>query len=91
LQGALGNFASGLLIMAFKPFDVGDAVEVGGGVKGKATQVAIFSAYIRTDDGLVKTAPNDTIRKNVIVNETTGAVKAPPAGDPKSERDAEAA
>jgi small conductance mechanosensitive channel len=90
LQGTLSNFASGLLIMVFKPFDVGDYVEVGGGIKGKVTHVTIFSTYIRTDDGLVKIAPNDNIWKNVIVNETTGVVKAPPAGDAKAEGNAEA-
>ena len=81
LQGTLSNFASGLLIMVFKPFDVGDEVEVGGGIKGRVTHVTIFSTYIRTDDGPVKIVPNDNIWKNVIVNLTTGVVKAPPSGD----------
>ena len=83
LQGTLSNFASGLLIMVFKPFDVGDEVEVGGGIKGWVTHVTIFSTYIRTDDGPVKIVPNDTIWKNVIVNQTTGVVKTPPSGDTK--------
>src|ERR1700735_2139268 len=83
LQGTLSNFASGLLIMVFKPFDVGDDVEVGGGIKGKVTHVTIFSTYIRTDDGITKIVPNDNIWKSVIVNETTGVVKSPPAGDAK--------
>src|ERR1700722_11303765 len=83
LQGTLSNFASGLLIMVFKPFDVGDDVEVGGGIKGKVTHVTIFSTYIRTDDGPVKIVPNDNIWKNVIVNQTTGLVKAPPSADAK--------
>jgi small conductance mechanosensitive channel len=83
LQGTLSNFASGLLIMVFKPFDVGDEVEVGGGIKGWVTHVTIFSTYIRTDEGPVKIVPNDTIWKNVIVNQTTGIVKAPPSGDAK--------
>jgi small conductance mechanosensitive channel len=92
LQGTLSNFASGLLIMVFKPFDVGDEVEVGGGIKGWVTHVTIFSTYIRTDEGPVKIVPNDTIWKNVIVNQTTGVVKAPPAGDAKPpEENAEAA
>ena len=77
LQGTLSNFASGLLIMVFKPFDVGDDVEVGGGIKGKVTHVTIFSTYIRTDDGITKIVPNDNIWKSVIVNETTGVVKSP--------------
>jgi small conductance mechanosensitive channel len=79
LQGTLSNFASGLLIMVFKPFDVDDDVEVGGGIKGKVTHVTIFSTYIRTDDGVTKIVPNDNIWKSVIVNETTGVVKSPPA------------
>jgi small conductance mechanosensitive channel len=92
LQGTLSNFASGLLIMVFKPFDVGDEVEVGGGIKGRVTHVTIFSTYIRTDDGPVKIVPNDNIWKNVIVNLTTGVVKAPPSGDAKPpEENAEAA
>jgi len=92
LQGTLSNFASGLLIMVFKPFDVGDDVEVGGGIKGKVTHVTIFSTYIRTDDGITKIVPNDNIWKSVIVNETTGVVKSPPSGDAKPpEQNAEAA
>jgi small conductance mechanosensitive channel len=83
LQGTLSNFASGLLIMVFKPFDVGDEVDVGGGIKGRVTHVTIFSTYIRTDDGPVKIVPNDNIWKNVIVNLTTGVVKAPPSGEAK--------
>ena len=83
LQGTLSNFASGLLIMVFKPFDVGDDVEVGGGIKGKVTHVTIFSTYIRTDEGITKIVPNDNIWKSVIVNETTGVVKSPPSGDAK--------
>jgi len=81
LQGTLSNFASGLLIMVFKPFDVGDEVEVGGGIKGHVTHVTIFSTYIRTDEGPVKIVPNDNIWKNVIVNLTTGVVKAPSTDD----------
>jgi small conductance mechanosensitive channel len=92
LQGTLSNFASGLLIMVFKPFDVGDEVEVGGGIKGKVTHVTIFSTYIRTDDSLVKIVPNDNIWKNVIINQTTGIVKTAPSGDTKPpEENAEAA
>ena len=83
LQGTLSNFASGLLIMVFKPFDVGDDVEVGGGIKGKVTAVNIFSTYIQTEDGLTKIVPNDNIWKNVIVNQTTGVVKSPPGSEPE--------
>jgi small conductance mechanosensitive channel len=84
LQGTLSNFASGLLIMVNKPFDVGDEVEVGGGIKGKVTRVSIFSTYIETDDGFMKIVPNDNIWKSVIVNQTTGVVKAPSVDEAKS-------
>jgi small conductance mechanosensitive channel len=83
LQGTLSNFASGLLIMVNKPFDVGDEVEVGGGIKGRVTRVSIFSTYIETDDGLMKIVPNDNIWKSVIVNQTTGVVKAAPVAEAK--------
>ena len=83
LQGTLSNFASGLLIKTNKPFDVGDEVEVGGGIKGRVTRVSIFSTYIETDDGLMKIVPNDNIWKSVIVNQTTGVVKSPPVAEVK--------
>jgi small conductance mechanosensitive channel len=77
LQGTLSNFASGILIMVFKPFDIGDQVDVGGGIKGKVVGVNIFSTKILTDEGLQNIVPNDNIWKNVIVNLTTGVSKNP--------------
>ena len=98
LQGTLSNFASGLLIMINKPFDVGDEVEVSGGIKGRVTRVSIFSTYIETDDGLLKIVPNDNIWKAVIVNQTTGVVRprrrprrSPPARRPRRGEAAELA
>jgi hypothetical protein len=82
LQGTLSNLASGLLVMVFKPFDVGDEVEVAGGIKGKVTAMTIFSTYIQTDDGIKKIVPNDNIWKNVIINQTTGVVKTPTGAEP---------
>lgn len=72
LQGTLSNFASGLLIMVFKPFDIGDDVEVAGDLRGKITKVTVFSTDILTPDGLHKIVPNDSIWKGVIVNHSTG-------------------
>ena len=72
LQGTLSNFASGLLIMVNKPFDVGDTVEVGGDIKGRVEAVNIFSTLIVTEDNLKKIVPNNTIWGGVIVNHTTG-------------------
>jgi small conductance mechanosensitive channel len=77
LQGTLSNFASGLLIMINKPFDVGDKVDVGGGIQGKVEELNIFSTLIRTPEGISKIVPNNTIWNGVIVNETTGVVTPP--------------
>jgi len=82
LQGTLSNFASGLLIMVNKPFDVGDVVEVGGDIKGRVEAVNIFSTLIVTDDNLKKIVPNNTIWSGVIVNHTTGLTA--PAHTPAS-------
>ena len=51
LQGAISNFASGLLIMFNKPFDVGDDVQVGGDIKGVVSAVTIFNTVIQRGTG----------------------------------------
>jgi small conductance mechanosensitive channel len=78
LQGTLSNFASGLLLMVNKPFDVGDEVEVAGGIKGRVGAVSIFSTLIKTDEGLRKIVPNNTIWNGTIINYTTRTVNNPP-------------
>lgn len=72
LQGTLSNFASGLLIMVNKPFDIGDSVDVGGGVAGRVEDVSIFATTIRTEEKVKKIVPNNSIWNNVIVNNSTG-------------------
>src|SRR5271165_6580722 len=79
LQGTLSNFASGLLIMVNKPFDVGDEVEVGGGIKGRVGAVSIFSTLINTDEGPRKIVPNNTIWNGTIINYTTRTMVTNPS------------
>jgi small conductance mechanosensitive channel len=74
LQGTLSNLASGLLIMANKPFDINDDVEVGGDIKGQVRSVSIFSTLILTPENTLKIVPNNTIWGGVIVNHSTGKV-----------------
>ena len=71
LQGTLSNFASGLLIMVNKPFDVGDTVEIGSDIKGKVKAVTIFSTMVEKDDGLTMIVPNNTVWSGVITNYST--------------------
>ena len=74
LQGTLSNFASGLLIMVNKPFDVGDKVEIGTNIKGKVQAVSIFSTLIETEEGLRMVIPNNTVWSGVIINHSTRTV-----------------
>ena len=78
LQGTLSNFASGLLIMVNKPFDIGDRVTVGGDIEGRVEDVSIFTTSIITVENTRKIVPNNTILAGVIVNHTTGVVEPAP-------------
>jgi len=69
LQDSLGNFASGILIMVFKPFDVGDLVEVGG-VLGKVKSMNLLSVLIHTPDNKAVIIPNNNIWSDTITNVT---------------------
>lgn len=67
LKDALGNFASGVMIVFFKPFKVGDSV-VAGGVSGTIIEVTIFSTVFLTSDNQKIIVPNGTITKSSITN-----------------------
>jgi len=67
LQGSLGNFASGVLLVFFKPFRVGDSVEVGG-VRGKVVDIQIFSTMLLTPDNVRIFVPNASITSGTIQN-----------------------
>jgi small conductance mechanosensitive channel len=69
LQNSLGNFASGILIMVFKPFDVGDLVEVGG-VLGKVQSMNLLSVLLRTPDNKAVIIPNNNVWGDSITNVT---------------------
>lgn len=69
LQDTLSNFASGLMILVYRPFDVGDAVEAGG-VLGKVDQMNLVSTMILTFDNQLMIVPNKQIWGGVIRNIT---------------------
>ncbi len=68
-QESLGNFASGLLIVFQRPFDVGDDVEIAG-VEGTIERVSLFCTYLSTDENKQVILPNNMIWEDVIVNAT---------------------
>jgi small conductance mechanosensitive channel len=67
LQGSLANFASGILIISFKPFKAGDFVEVAG-TAGVVEEVQIFSTQLKTPDNKTVIIPNGGITSGNIVN-----------------------
>lgn len=68
-QDALGNLASGLMIMINRPFDEGDVVDLGG-VVGKVKSVTIVATTIVTADNQVIVLPNRNVWGNLIKNMT---------------------
>ncbi len=67
LQGSLANFASGVMIIAFRPFKVGDFVEAGGAT-GIIESIQIFSTQMRTGDNKTIIVPNANITGSTITN-----------------------
>ncbi len=67
LQDSLSNFASGLMILVYRPFDIGDVVEAGG-VSGTVRQMSLVSTTINTFDNQKLVVPNNRIWGDVIRN-----------------------
>ena len=67
LKDSLGNFASGVMLIMFKPFKVGDFVTVAG-VSGSVKEISIFSSIIITGDNQKMIVPNGAITSGTIVN-----------------------
>jgi len=67
LQGSLGNFASGVLILTFKPYQVGDLVDLNGHV-GHVREIQIFNTHLITLDNRRIIIPNGIVTSNVITN-----------------------
>lgn len=69
LQDTLSNFASGLMIMFYRPFDVGDVVTAAG-VQGKVESMSLVSTMITTFDNQILIVPNNKVWGEVINNVT---------------------
>jgi small conductance mechanosensitive channel len=67
LQGSLSNFASGFLIILFRPFKVGDYVKAGG-VSGSISKISIFTTDFTTPDNKKIIVPNSQIMNGTITN-----------------------
>jgi small conductance mechanosensitive channel len=67
LQNSLSNVASGMMIIFFRPFKVGDFIEAAG-VSGTVEGIHIFSSQLRSADNKAITVPNASITAGNIVN-----------------------
>jgi small conductance mechanosensitive channel len=69
LQNSLSNFASGILILFYRPFDVNDVISVAG-VLGKVESMNLLSTQLRTPDNKLMIVPNNSVWGDVITNVT---------------------
>ncbi len=69
LQGSLSNFAAGVMLIIFKPFKVGDAVEAGGTI-GTVDEIQIFNTVLNAPDNRRVIVPNSKITGDNITNFT---------------------
>ena len=67
LQDSLGNFASGVMILFFRPFQVDDYIE-GGGIAGSVLSISVFNTILKTPDNKRIIVPNGSITSGNIVN-----------------------
>ncbi len=67
LQGSLSNFASGVMLIIFRPFKVDDFVEAGGAT-GIVEEISIFTTQMRTPDNKTVIIPNSNITGSNITN-----------------------
>jgi len=67
LKDSLGNFSSGVMLILFRPFKVGDFIEAGG-ASGTVEEVRMFATIIRTGDNREVIVPNGHIYSGTIIN-----------------------
>ncbi len=74
LKDSLSNFASGVMLVLFRPFQVGDVVNAAG-VSGKVERINIFNTVLNTPDNQKVIVPNSSITSDVITNITANPTR----------------
>ncbi len=74
LQNSLQNFASGVMLIIFRPFKTGDFVEAGG-TSGMVESITIFNTVMRTGDNREIIVPNGAIYNGNIINYSAKATR----------------
>jgi small conductance mechanosensitive channel len=70
LNGTLGNFAGGIMMLLFRPFKVGDLIETQGHT-GTVTDLGIFNTFLLTPENKTVILANGAVSTGTIVNYTT--------------------
>ncbi|MBI1245605.1 MAG: mechanosensitive ion channel [Alphaproteobacteria bacterium] len=74
LQGTLANVAAGVMLLAFRPYRVGDRIEAAG-TAGKVEAIDLFVTDIRTDDNIQVLVPNGKIWGDKVTNHSKYQMK----------------
>jgi len=74
LQGTLANFASGVMLLMFRPFEAGDYIEVGGHV-GVVKSIGVFATTLNTLDNVQITIPNGKVYGEAIKNYSANDIR----------------
>lgn len=74
LKDSLANFSSGVMLILFRPFKIGDVVTVAG-VTGKVIEITVFNTIIHTGDNQKKIIPNGAISNDTITNITANPTR----------------
>lgn len=69
LQSSLSHFAAGIMLISFRPFEVGDSIE-GSGVAGMVDSIGLFSTAIVTGDNTRIIVPNNNLFSGTLKNFT---------------------
>jgi small conductance mechanosensitive channel len=74
LQGSLANFAAGIMLIVFKPFNVSDEIEAGGET-GNVEEVNMFNTILRTNGNVKIVIPNGQVTSGTIKNFTAQRIR----------------
>lgn len=74
LQGSLANFAAGVLMIVFRPYKLGDLVQIAG-TEGFVEEVDVFTTVLRTPDKTKIIIPNGQVMGDQIINYTEAELR----------------
>jgi len=74
LQGSLSNFAAGVLLILFKPFQAGNFIKAGGEM-GSVVEIGLLMTELKTPEGIKLMLPNSSIMKGAITNFSVNPIR----------------